>query len=209
MKDIVIIGSGGFANEVAFLIEEINKAKQEWNILGFINDKSNESNGKYPVYQNDEWLFTTQKEIYVVLGIGNPVLLEKLFLKFSQNKNLVFPNLIHPNVTGDWEYIKLGKANIICASNNLTTYISIGDGNIINLDCTIGHDTHIGNFNVLNPSVNISGGVVLGDKNLIGTNATVLQNLEVGNNITLGASALLTKNIKEEGVYVGSPAKKR
>ncbi len=41
MKDIVILGSGGFAKEVAFLIEEINRSSITWNILGFItNDKS-------------------------------------------------------------------------------------------------------------------------------------------------------------------------
>ena len=38
MKDIVIIGCGGFGREVAWLIEEINNVNQEWNILGFIDD---------------------------------------------------------------------------------------------------------------------------------------------------------------------------
>ena len=33
MKDIVIIGAGGFGREVAWLIEDINKVNLEWNII--------------------------------------------------------------------------------------------------------------------------------------------------------------------------------
>ena len=40
MKDVVIIGAGGFAREVAWLIEEINKKNEQWNILGFIDDNT-------------------------------------------------------------------------------------------------------------------------------------------------------------------------
>ena len=209
MKNIVIIGSGGFAKEVAFLIDEINRDKPTWNILGFIDNNVRETNGKYKIFQNDEYLFNTTNELNVVFGIGNPALLEKLYLKFSKNKKLKFPNLIHPNVSGDWERINLGEGNIICASNTFTTDIVIGNCNIINLDCTIGHDTAIGNFNVLNPSVNVSGGVKIGNKNLLGTSSTILQYLKINNNITIGAGALLTKNAEEEGIYIGSPAKKR
>ena len=38
MKDIVIIGAGGFGREVAWLIESINEVANEWNIVGFVDD---------------------------------------------------------------------------------------------------------------------------------------------------------------------------
>ncbi|MDZ5001311.1 hypothetical protein GNF79_20095, partial [Clostridium perfringens] len=37
IKNIVIVGAGGFGREVAWLIEEINKKELQWNILGFID----------------------------------------------------------------------------------------------------------------------------------------------------------------------------
>ena len=37
IRDIIIIGAGGLAKEVAFLIEDINKEKMLWNIKGFID----------------------------------------------------------------------------------------------------------------------------------------------------------------------------
>lgn len=38
MKDLYIIGAGGFGKEVAWLAERINDVKPTWNIKGFIDD---------------------------------------------------------------------------------------------------------------------------------------------------------------------------
>lgn len=208
MKKIVIIGSGGFAKEVAFLIDEVNKVERIWDILGYIDNDTGKVNGKYSIFQNDEWLAKTNERINVVIGIGSPILIEKLSNKFIKNKNLYFPNIIHPNVIADWKRIKLGIGNIICASNTFTTDIKIGNFNIFNLDCSLGHDSCIGDYNIINPSVNISGGVQIGNNNLIGTSATILQSLKIDKDVIVGASTLVNKNIHEKGVYVGIPAKK-
>jgi hypothetical protein len=37
MKDIVIVGNGGFAKEIRWLIDRINKRSNEWNFLGFVD----------------------------------------------------------------------------------------------------------------------------------------------------------------------------
>lgn len=207
MKDIVIIGSGGFANEVAFLIEEINRQDPQWNIIGFVDNHNSESKLRYPIVLNDTEVTQRTTPLHVAFGIGDPSLIEKLYRKYATNTQLKFPNLIHPNVIGDWERINLGIGNIICASNTLTTDIEIGDCNVLNLDCTIGHDVKIGSFNVINPSVNVSGNVALGNTNLIGTGATILQQLKITSNVRIGAQALINKNIEQSGTYVGVPAK--
>ena len=38
MKPIVIIGAGGLAREVAWLIEEINAVREEWELLGYVDE---------------------------------------------------------------------------------------------------------------------------------------------------------------------------
>lgn len=207
MKNIVIIGAGGFAKEVALLIDDINKANTIWDILGYIDEKVGDFNGKYPIVGNDDWLLNYNEEIYVVFGIGSPQLTKKLVAKFSINPNIKYPNLIHPNAIGDWERIELGKGNIICASNTFTTDIQIGNFNIFNLDCTLGHDSIIGDCNVFNPSVNMSGGFAIGSFCLIGTGVTILQYISIADNIIVGAASLITKNLELKGTYIGSPAK--
>jgi len=208
MKDIVIIGSGGFAKEVAFLIEDINKKKKEWNIIGYVDNDKSIKNGKYKVVFNDKELISLTKKIYVVFGIGAPSLIYKLSTLYKTNKNIDFPNIIHPNVVGDFDRIKIGHGNIICARNTFTTDIKIGNFNIFNLNNTIGHDTVIGNYNVINPTCSISGGVQLSDKILLGTGSQILQYLSILDKTIVGAGSVVTKDITEPGVYVGIPARK-
>ena len=78
-KDIVIIGAGGFGREIAWLIEDINKVKNEWNIVGFVDDdesvQGKDING-YKVIGNINWL--KEQELFVVNAIGNPVIKKKL-----------------------------------------------------------------------------------------------------------------------------------
>jgi sugar O-acyltransferase (sialic acid O-acetyltransferase NeuD family) len=211
MKDIVILGDGGFAKEVAYLIECINGEKQEWNILGFVSkDKTDigKKNGKYPVAFSDEMLSGYDKPIYAAIGIGDPAINEKMIARLKENNNIRFPNLVHPGVTGGWDRIKMGEGNIVCAGTIFTIDIEVGSFNIINLGCTIGHDSHTGNFNVLSPFVNISGGAQLGDKNLIGTGTHILQYLKIGNNNRIGAGSVINFDIETEGTYVTLPARR-
>jgi len=211
MNDIVIVGTGGFAKETAFVIEEINKKEHFWNLLGFIaSDKQlkGSTQGKYKVHNTDDWLLTTDKKVNVVFGLGDPKLISKLSNKFKVNNNLIFPNLIHPSVIGDWEKVILGKGNIICAGNIFTTDIFVGSFNVFNLSCTVGHDTEVGSCNVFNPTVNISGGVKIENNILIGTGSQLLQYMKICSDSTIGAGSVVTKNIEEPGVYVGTPARK-
>lgn len=208
MKNIVIVGSGGFAKEVAFLIDQINEVNETWNLLGFIDANVGQSNGKYSVFNNDEWLVSTTDQVNVVFGVGNPALLKKLVKKFSVNSSIEYPNLIHPNVIKDSNRISIGVGNVVCASNTFTTDIKIGNFNVFNIDCTVGHDTIIGDYNIINPSVNISGGVQVGNEVLLGTNSIVLQYKQICSKSIIGAGALITKDVLIPGTYIGSPAKK-
>lgn len=40
MKKLIIIGASGFGREVAWLVERINKVKETWNLMGFLDDES-------------------------------------------------------------------------------------------------------------------------------------------------------------------------
>jgi len=211
VKDIYILGSGGFAKEVAFLIEYINNVRtKKWNIIGYIDKKEfkGKENGKYKVILSDEELIDTNKQINVVIGIGNPKICYRVITYLKSNNKIIFPNIIFPKTVGDWNDIILGEGNIITANNIFTTNIKIGSFNIFNLNCTVGHDVIIGNFNVFNPSVNISGNVAIGNNNLFGTGSKIIQNLEIGNGVVIGAGGVVVKDIIESGTYVGIPVKR-
>lgn len=52
MKDIAIYGVGGFGREVLTLIQDINRQRHEWKIVGFFDDgypKGKMINGVHPL----------------------------------------------------------------------------------------------------------------------------------------------------------------
>ncbi len=210
MDEIYILGSGGFAKEVYFLIQEINRAEKRFDVLGFIDIQASRvieiGKSKVNVLNEEDFLSGTRNgRPNIAFGIGSPKIIGNLYVKYKNQCN--FPNLIHPNSIALWDSIDIGEGNIITSGCTFTVNIVIGCCNIFNLHATVGHDVRIGSFNVINPSANISGGVIIGDLNLIGTNAAVLQNVEIGNNSVLGAGSLLNKNLASNSVAVGMPAK--
>ncbi|MCD4750472.1 MAG: acetyltransferase [Thermoanaerobaculales bacterium] len=208
MKSIVILGAGGFAREVAWLIEEINKEEPTWEILGFSAvDKTHlgESIGKYHIRFSDEKV--AGLDVSIAVGFGNPTLLSKAMSNFQGVPMTRFPNLIHPSVEFDHDGVRLGAGNLICAGTVLTTGITIGSFNIINLNCTVGHDCVIGDACVANPGCNISGNTRIGKGCLLGTGSTVLQGIRIGATATVGAGAVVTKDVPPGVTVVGVPAR--
>lgn len=206
MKDIVIIGAGGFGREVAWLIEDINKVNKKWNIVGFVDDNNTllgkEING-YKVIGNIDWL--KEQQYYVVCAIGDPIIKKQTMDRLQWSKN-VYPILIHPSVIYS-NKVKINEGSIICAGTILTVNIDIGKHVIINLDCTIGHDSVIEGYTTILPSVNISGAVRLEECVNMGTGSLVIQGLSVGKNTIIGAGAVVVKDIPPNCTAVGSPAK--
>ena len=208
-KDLVIVGTGGFAKEVLWLLEDINKTTCEWNILGFV-DKPNPAADKnfcgYRILGDDQWLLRRTDPVYVVLGIGNSNLRRKLAEKYERNSNLCFPNIISKNALLS-DRLSLGKGCIICAGAILTVDIRLGDFVNINLNCTVGHDALLDSFATLHPGVNISGNVHVGTGTEIGTGTSIIQGISVGDDAVIGAGTVVIRDIKGHCTAVGNPAK--
>lgn len=206
MKNIVIVGAGGFGREVVWLVEDINKKNNEWNIVGFVDDNEDlqgiEING-YNVVGNVEWL--KNQELYAIIAIGDPVIKKKVIDRIKDSKNK-YPVLIHPNVICS-DKVSIGEGTIICASNIITVNIEIGKHVIINLDCTIGHDAVIGDYTTILPSVNVSGFVKTEECVSVGTGSAIIQGVSIGKNTVVGAGAVVVRDLPANCTAVGAPAK--
>ncbi len=205
MQNIVIIGTGGFAREVAWLIEDINKESKRWNLLGFVDETlevGTKING-YEVIGDTKWLI--KQEVFVVIAIGNS-LIRKNIINELVNSNNKYATLIHPSVIMS-DSNEIGEGTIICAGTIITVNVKIGKHVIINLHSTIGHEAIIENFVTILPGVNISGNVKIEQCANIGTGTAIIQGIKIGSNTIVGAGAVVVKDIPSDCTAVGSPAK--
>jgi len=208
MKDIVIVGAGGFGREVKMLIDQINGASPKYSVLGFYDDsvpKGTLING-LKVLGSIFDLDQVTKSTAVAIAIGAPKSKKAIVAQLT-NPLLYFPKLIHPSVILGISDEAIGKGVIICAGNIITVNITIGDFVILNLGCTIGHDTNIGNYCAFMPQVNIAGEVSLGEAVYGGMGAGIINQVTIGDNVTLGAGTIVVKDLPSNCLVVGIPGK--
>ena len=207
MQKVAVIGAGGFGREVLEIFKDDNRINQKWEIMGFL-DGNEEIHGTqingYPVLGCLDWL-ADNPDVGCVVAIGDPKT-KKAVIDEMENRNAKFVNAIHPSVVMS-EFVKLGKNVIICAGCILTVDIVIHDHVILNINSTVGHDTIIENYCSIMPAVNINGNNQLNEGVYVGTGATFIQEVSVGSWTTIGAGAVIVKDIPENVVAVGMPAK--
>ena len=86
-------------------------------------------------------------------------------------------------------------------------FTEIGDQCIFNTNSTVDHDCILGNGVHVMGGAAISGKVKIGDFSNIGTNATILPNISIGENCFIGAGAVVTKDVLNNQVVYGVPAR--
>lgn len=86
-------------------------------------------------------------------------------------------------------------------------------GNHVRINSGVQLVTHDGGAWVLRylfdnlKDVDIMGSIIIGDNVHIGTNSMIMPGITIGNNVIIGVGAVVTKNIPDNSVAVGIPAR--
>jgi sugar O-acyltransferase (sialic acid O-acetyltransferase NeuD family) len=205
---MIVIGAKGFAKEVLEVLHQLNQLEN----LAFYDDVNKDAPallyGKFPILKSPEdakkYFETIDNEF--TLGIGNPLLRKKLYDKFQTLGGQLI-STISPNTSiGNYDVeIALG-ANILPGAV-LSNSVKIGLGAIVYYNAIITHDCVIGDFVEISPSANVLGGVFVDNYTQLGANCTVLPNIKIGKNVVVGAGSVVTKDVPDNCVAVGVPAK--
>lgn len=190
MKELAIIGAGGFGKEV----------------MSYVSNKAT-------FYVSDHIAATPIRPLSqldcdrsdAVIAIGNP--LARQTIANSLRHGQEFANVIH-EVTCIGDSVSLGHGAIITPFAVITVDCTIGTHFQANLHSDVGHDCVIGNFVTLAPSARISGRCTIGNRVYIGTNAVIKEGISICDDVIIGAGAVVLSNITEKGTYVGMPAKR-
>jgi acetyltransferase EpsM len=142
---------------------------------------------------------------------------EKYFYGFFSSRDQVLPSikkaygitfssLVHPTAYLG-SNVRCGEGSIISPHAVIGPNCTIGDFTRINRASTIGHDVEIGDYSDIAPGVAIAGLVKIGRKTMIGIGATVIDGINIGSNSIVGAGAVAVKDIPDNVVAMGVPAK--
>ncbi|MEP0266470.1 acetyltransferase [Dokdonia sp.] len=139
----------------------------------------------------------------VVIAIGDNAI-RRLIVK-NINATYVSP-LIHTTATIG-SGVSIDKGTVVMARTIINASVTIGAHCIINSGSIIEHDAIIGDFVHVSPGAIVTGGVCIGAGSHIGAGAVILPNIKIGKNVVIGASSVVLRDIEDNIVVAGNPAR--
>lgn len=195
-----IYGAGGLGHEVLELARIINSRQRLWEDFIFIDDASNK---RAYSYENAVKEFAGRLEVAV--GVGEPAIREKLFYKLK-NDGIATPTLIHPDVFIP-DTTKIGEGVTIQYGCFVSCNVEIGDYVYIQPQVNIGHNDILKEGCILSGMANLAGGVLIGKYAYIGLSVAIKEGLKVGEYSIIGMYSAVYKDIPDEMVALGNPAR--
>lgn len=187
MRDLFIVGAGGFGREAIWTIERINSLSQQpqWNILGYADDDPKWTKGDnfegYPILGSVETASKDHPGASVFVAIGNNSKRAQLYARLRGHD---FPALIDPKAqispTTDFRHGSfIGAGAVIQVGAELGKFVIIGSNAIV---C---HDASVGDFVNIGPGTVIASGVKVGKSASFFANASTMPWITIGENATI------------------------
>lgn len=206
MKDLIIVGAGGFGREALSLAKRINNKTQQWNILGFIDDNlsalENVECTHSIIGTIADWQ-PNSNQIFV-LAIANPITKERVVTNLKK-REFRFVSLISPTALIS-DYVTIGEGCVITGYSSVGDNVNIGDFVHI-AGSMIGQESIIGDYSTTTGFVNIASAYI-GKRVFVGSHSVILNNVCVGDDAFVCAGSIVLRKVKEGIKVFGNPAKK-
>lgn len=204
-----IYGASGQGTEHERLIEEINEVRHHWEGIIFVDDdpaKRGKTLLDLPIMSFETALKTYGKDsIAFTVAIGEPGIRDLIFKKLCQNGCRI-EELIHPSVHPVRSFSH-GKGLVVHAFCQLPTASHFGDNVLVNPKAVMGHDMQVGDNVVISALSFIGGNVTIGNNTYIGPSSCIRNGVKIGSNAIVGMGAVVTKDVPDNAVVYGNPAK--
>jgi sugar O-acyltransferase (sialic acid O-acetyltransferase NeuD family) len=205
-KNALIVGYSGHA----FVALDI-LISQKYQILGYCDITEKESspfNIKYLGKESEEHPLSILAKNEYFVGIGDNHTRGKVLDGLATLLNKPALNVIHKKAVCS-KHIEVNPQGgvLIAANATINTFSKIGKGAICNTSSSIDHECIIGNYVHIAPGAVLCGNVIVGDFTFIGANSVIKQGVSIGKNVIIGAGSVVIKDIPDNAVVAGNPAK--
>jgi sugar O-acyltransferase (sialic acid O-acetyltransferase NeuD family) len=139
------------------------------------------------------------------ISVGNNVLRKRIFNSLLK-LNGTFVNAIHSSAIVSPSSL-LGNTVLVAQGAIINAMSVIKHGVIVNTNASVDHECRIEDFSHIGPGATLCGGVTIGTNTLIGAGSVIREGIMVGDNCIIGAGSVVVKNIHNNSVFYGNPAK--
>jgi sugar O-acyltransferase (sialic acid O-acetyltransferase NeuD family) len=204
---MVIIGARGHAIE---LLDVLVKAEGVVS-LSFYDDVTPDMPrllyGQYPVLRtSDELKQVLASDPTFALGIGGPLLRFNMAKKWEALGGRLTSIIADTACIGNYE-VELGTGLNIMQGVLVSNSVKVGEGSLLNAGAALHHNVVVGEYCEVSPGARLLGHVQVGNFAQIGAGAVVLPRVRIGHHAVIGAGAVVTRDVADNTVVVGVPAR--
>ena len=207
MKNLVIIGAGGFGREIFCSARESIGYEEDFVIKGFIDDNIHvldDFNNYAPMLGTIADYQPEENDVFVS-AIGT-VPTRKKVSEIIMIRGGDLYTLIHKTAYIS-QNVTIGKGCMILAGVRIHCDATIGDYVVMQPNAIIGHDVNIGKWSLINAMADCGGMSKIGECVTIHTSAFVLPLGVVEDGATVGAGSVAMRKVKAGQTVFGVPAK--
>lgn len=209
MKNIIIVGAGGFGREVWQYVKDSFGDNPDYAIKGFLDDYPERLAGfslEDDIIGNTQDYVVQENDCFLI-AVGEPAVRQELAERLAA-KGAEFLTLIHPRA-----YVaataQIGVGCIISPFATVGSFAKLEDHVVLTFYASVGHDAQVGPYSALSPHSVTNGGSVLGQAVFLGTLAVVNPLKQVGCSAKVAAGAVVYRDVPESSLASGNPAKAR
>lgn len=206
MKNIVIIGAGDLGKELVWLIEDINKVKPTYVILGFLDgdkDKAGRQFYGYEVLGTEERLEELEKkrDAFAVIAIQEGNVRKKIHELHREFRH--WETIVHPSaVIAD--SVSAGRGCVFFPQVTVSVDTVLGDFGLYYIHATVCNDCEVDDYVSVMSGVQISERVKIGEGSYLAAGAAIYPNVVIGKNVRIGVGADVSRNQADGAEVVGA-----
>ncbi|MFE6162211.1 hypothetical protein ACFQ7F_25240 [Streptomyces sp. NPDC056486] len=205
MTDLLVIGAGKFAVEVAHYIDDITASgTEQYRITRHLAVAGEQTYAPAELCAPLEGYEPSPGD-HVVLALSDIARRRAVIDGFMTRHELVAENIIHPSSKVAAGALA-GTGIVIGPDNYVGADVTLGSYNVVNYHCTIGHHSRLGENNFLAPNFHCGNSAEIGDDNFFGLSCTVAPDVVIGSDCRFQAGLSLFDNASSGFSYL-SPSR--
>lgn len=205
MKEIYIVGIGSYSEVMYELAVDCG-----YIVKGFYDaydgDHISEIMGKTVLGHFAKCTCEDIKGKYFIVAVGDNKIRHSIMSRIDDYGGYL-PTLIHPDAKIS-SSAQIGKGVYMHMGVVVWTKAVIGDFSIVSPNTVIAHHAKVGNACLISVSSVVGARVCVGDYTMFGIGSIAITGVNnIGKNVMLGAGTTATKDIEDNVLAVGSPAR--